>query len=64
MLHAASEDRPHDLRIMRPTRCQLRYRRLGNIEQSLSFCTNASALLVGLGLGGCLLARRVEASDS
>ncbi len=25
--HAASEDRAHDLRIMRPTRCQLRYRR-------------------------------------
>jgi hypothetical protein len=25
--HAASEDRTHDLRIMRPTRCQLRYRR-------------------------------------
>ena len=24
---AASEDRTHDLRIMRPTRCQLRYRR-------------------------------------
>ena len=27
MAHAASEDRTHDLRIMRPTRCQLRYRR-------------------------------------
>ena len=25
--NAASEDRTHDLRIMRPTRCQLRYRR-------------------------------------
>ena len=25
---AASEDRTHDLRIMRPTRCQLRYSRL------------------------------------
>ena len=25
--HAASEDRTHDLRIMRPTRYQLRYRR-------------------------------------
>ena len=25
---AASEDRTHDLRIMRPTRCQLRYRRM------------------------------------
>ena len=25
---AASEDRSHDLRIMGPTRCQLRYRRL------------------------------------
>ena len=27
-LNAASEDRTHDLRIMRPTRCQLRYSRL------------------------------------
>ena len=27
MANAASEDRTHDLRIMRPTRCQLRYRR-------------------------------------
>ena len=26
-LHAVSEDRTHDLRIMRPTRCQLRYHR-------------------------------------
>ena len=26
--HAASEDRSHDLRIMRPTRYQLRYHRL------------------------------------
>ena len=26
--NAASEDRTHDLRIMRPTRCQLRYSRL------------------------------------
>ena len=26
-VHAASEDRTHDLRIMGPTRCQLRYRR-------------------------------------
>ena len=26
--YAASEDRTHDLRIMRPTRCQLRYSRL------------------------------------
>ena len=25
--NAASEDRTHDLKIMRPTRCQLRYRR-------------------------------------
>ena len=25
--YAASEDRAHDLKIMRPTRCQLRYRR-------------------------------------
>ena len=30
-IHAASEDRTHDLRIMRPTRYQLRYRRLGNL---------------------------------
>ena len=28
---AASEDRTHDLRIMRPTRCQLRYSRLRNV---------------------------------
>ena len=28
MTNAASEDRTHDLRIMRPTRYQLRYRRL------------------------------------
>ena len=27
-LNAVSEDRAHDLRIMRPTRCQLRYHRL------------------------------------
>ncbi len=27
-LNAVSEDRTHDLRIMRPTRCQLRYHRL------------------------------------
>ena len=26
--NAASEDRTHDLRVMRPTRCQLRYSRL------------------------------------
>ncbi len=35
---AASEDRTHDLRIMRPTRCQLRYSRLAaktfNLAQS------------------------------
>ena len=29
---AASEDRTHDLRIMRPTRCQLRYRRNRNSD--------------------------------
>ena len=32
---AASEDRTHDLRIMRPTRCQLRYRRCSYLEITL-----------------------------
>ena len=32
---AASEDRTHDLRIMRPTRCQLRYRRCSYLEIAL-----------------------------
>ncbi len=30
--NAASEDRTHDLRIMRPTRCQLRYRRPCHVQ--------------------------------
>ena len=36
--NAASEDRTHDLRIMRPTRCQLRYRR--RILTFTIFCTD------------------------
>ncbi len=31
--NAASEDQTHDLRIMGPTRCQLRYRRLNVVAQ-------------------------------
>ena len=30
-IYAANGDRTHDLRIMRPTRCQLRYRRLSSL---------------------------------
>ena len=43
----AGEDRSHDLRIMRPTRCQLRYHRLKQclvlllIGQSFGFATPA-----------------------
>ena len=33
--YAASEDRTHDLRIMGPTRCQLRYRRLNVVWYSI-----------------------------
>ena len=34
--HAASEDRSHDLRIMKPTRYQPRYHRIGDISQICS----------------------------
>ena len=34
--HAESEDRPHDLRIMRPTRYQLRYFRPAGLSKSVA----------------------------
>ena len=39
---AASEDRTHDLRIMRPTRCQLRYRRCKKVNVSKWYSHAAS----------------------
>ena len=48
---AASEDRTHDLRIMRPTRCQLRYRR------SMHACHSTSMVARSR---GCALASRAR----
>ena len=54
---AASEDRTHDLRIMRPMRCQLRYRRCSCLETTLeshapaaSTCKGQSTLLLPIAL--------------
>jgi hypothetical protein len=47
--YAVSEDRSHDLRIMRPTRCQLRYHRLGYMADLRIF---AHKRLTGEGQGG------------
>ena len=46
---AASEDRTRDLRIMGPTRCQLRYRRLNVVAQvwQMSKLAAASKKYVG-----------------
>ena len=41
--NAASEDRTHDLRIMRPTRCQLRYSRLEMYPTLQEVCTEPVA---------------------
>ena len=51
MANAASEDRTHDLRIMRPTRCQLRYRR------SMHACHSTSMVARSR---GCALASRAR----
>ena len=42
---AASEDRTHDLRIMRPTRCQLRYRRSYGLARSVYWPTRLDAII-------------------
>ena len=47
--YAASEDRTHNLRIMRPTRCQLRYSRL-TAAQSAVFRLDANFLRAKKGL--------------
>ena len=42
---AASEDRTHDLRIMRPTRCQLRYRRSYGLAKSVYWPARLGAII-------------------
>ena len=49
--NAASEDRTHDLRIMRPTRCQLRYRRQCRHPTRADLTERASTLPGAAGCG-------------
>ena len=52
---AVSEDRTHDLRIMRPTRCQLRYHRSVTIQVAAFFRTERW-------LRGCACQQKVASS--
>ena len=53
--NAVSEDRTHDLRIMRPTRCQLRYHRSVTIQVAAFFRTERW-------LRGCACQQKVASS--